>query len=66
MNCPTAIAKLIEATPSPVAEFSGDRKRPRDCRAPIVTIRMPAADSVIAQMAGWLSVRNIVGPILLG
>src|SRR5664279_17802 len=59
MNCPTAIARLIDAMPSAVLVLSGARNRPSDWRAPMVTIRMPAAESVTAQSAGVLSERNM-------
>ena len=39
----TAIAKLIATMPRPVAELSGERNRPWDCRAPIVIVMMAAA-----------------------
>jgi len=37
--------------PSPVAVSSGTRNRPSDCRAPIVTTRMAAADNTSGQNA---------------
>jgi hypothetical protein len=46
MNWPTASAKLMVVIPSPVELLSGETNKPSDWRAPIVTIRMPAADNV--------------------
>src|SRR6266446_4666656 len=55
MNCPTASAKLMVVMPRPVDVLSGETNRPSDWRAPIVTIRMAAADSVTTT-AGLLQV----------
>src|ERR1700681_4631698 len=55
MNCPTASARLIVVMPRPVDVLSGEMKRPSDWRAPIVTIRMAAADNVTTT-AGLLQV----------
>src|SRR5216683_1032047 len=46
MNWPTASARLMVVMPRPVDVLSGDTNRPRDWRAPIVTIRIAAAASV--------------------
>jgi hypothetical protein len=62
VNWPTASAKLIAATPSPVLVLIGETKRPSDWRAPIVTIMMPAAARVMNQRCGVLRVRNMGGP----
>jgi hypothetical protein len=59
MNWPTAMARLIEAMPRPVLVLSGETKRPSDWRAPMVTMRMPAAERVTTHRAGWLRVRNM-------
>src|SRR5215471_16436306 len=50
-NCPTATAKLIEAMPRPVDVLIGDTKRPVVCRAPIVIIRIAAAESISTDAA---------------
>src|SRR6202521_4395065 len=55
MNCPTASAKLMVVMPRPVDVLSGETNRPSDWRAPIVTIKMAAADSVTTT-AGLLQV----------
>ena len=51
--------KLIDAMPSPVLASSGATKSPSDCRAPIVTINTPAAESVINHSRWVLSERNM-------
>ena len=50
----TAMAKLMVATPSPVAEFSGDRNSPNTERDPIVTARRITAAAVTARTAEGL------------
>src|ERR1700675_2958125 len=46
INCEMANAKLMVPMPSPVELLRGEMKSPRDCLAPIVTMRMAAAASV--------------------
>src|SRR3984893_8187875 len=55
MNCPTASARLIVVMPRPVDVLSGETNQPSDWRAPIVTIKMAAAESVTTT-AGLLQV----------
>ncbi len=51
MNWPMASAKLIVATPRPVAVFRGDRNRPVVRRAPMVIIRIALAARIRSQAA---------------
>ncbi len=44
----SATAKLIVAMPRPVAELSGDRKRPKTERVPMVTASSATAAAVSA------------------
>ena len=60
VNCATAIAKLMVTMPSPVDVFSGPRNKPIDWRAPMVTIKMPAAASVMPRAPEWRSSLNMV------
>ena len=59
VNCATASAKLMATMPSPVEVFSGPTNSPSDWRAPMVTIRMPAAASVMPITPGPLSALNM-------
>jgi hypothetical protein len=44
VNWATAIAKLIVTIPRPVEVFNGDKNKPMDCRIPMVTARIAAAE----------------------
>jgi hypothetical protein len=52
------------ATLKPVSRLIGEMNKPIDCRAPIVSAKMPAAASVVIQISGRLRVRNMVGRLL--
>ncbi len=58
-NCATASAKLMVAMPRPELVLMGLTNSPIDCRAPMVTIRMPAAASVMAMAPGDFSDLNM-------
>ena len=60
MNWPTAMAKLIEAMPRPVAVFNGDRNRPVVRRAAIVIIRIALAARIRPQAA-----RGVVAVVVM-
>src|SRR5450755_4363047 len=47
ISCAMANARLMVVMPSPVELLSGEMNSPSDCLAPIVTIRIAAAASVI-------------------
>ena len=49
VNWATAIAKLTVTIPSPVDEFNGDTNNPIDCRIPIVTAKIAAAEITSVQ-----------------
>src|ERR1700730_19221633 len=55
VNRPTRSAKQMVVMPRPVDVLSGETNRPSDWRAPIVTIKMAAAESVTTT-AGLLQV----------
>ena len=59
LNCAMAKAKLMVAMPRPVEVLIGPRNRPSDWRAPMVTIRMPAAARVMARAPGSLSLESM-------
>ncbi|EKE17925.1 MAG: hypothetical protein ACD_10C00207G0001 [uncultured bacterium] len=60
VNCPTASARLMLAMPSPVVAPIGAMNSPSDWRAPMVTIRMPAAASVTSQISGRFRERSML------
>ena len=50
ISCAMANARLMVVVPSPVEPLSGEMNSPNDCLAPMVTIRMAAAASVITHV----------------
>src|SRR5689334_21769677 len=68
----TAMAKLIVATPRPVAQLIGDRNRPTTVREPLVTASSTTADALIARpppdglLAFGLPMAGMVGAARIG
>lgn len=52
------MAKLTVTIPKPVEVFNGDRNKPNDCRIPIVTARIAAAEITSVQNVRCAVIRS--------